>query len=917
MATTMQATASNAIHRQGQARRLQPMDRETDRTAATNIPLVRHIITDDDMGLTEGLQLQPVNLKRVIKLLLDPHSCMLYDRHVHALLKVARHYKDGYLLKDLVSVFRILNVCADRVAQHAVYAQCMVALLKPCSLPFFQQKSSDEVAFEQIARESVSQLGYLMRVPNSHVRTQICETLIDFYSGPKHTVSLNELKATTLAYNKKIIESSDVAETLVKSLAFIINDMEMKLTVLGVLQRFSKHSSVNCDKMLQAEAASQLCIHMMDNDKSGLLLFRSTDILWNLLESGSKEKLAAQLSNNICIGNIRDAFIHQLTYGYSHYDRQLRNDLLVVASLIASCASEAPFVEIGFIKQLTLFATFQEVKNYHFLVKHLKLMPNHEDFELKKLLINILVILSHDSAVIPLLSEGRLLLALFSYVRANEKTSGPQEWTPAEMEELQLHAMAALCTLAPIMIDDYMMCQGSTRLLLLLEWCVGTDDFGGDGNSFYAVGGRGNKRAQMRHCLRLMKCMTATVDENVLQDFADQGAINQLTGILRLMQQRDMSSDEIDCAGILLMMQQTDSWCHYHLQELFEEEGVDVLVSYLKLDLSLLTSGLGHQLLLITAIDCVWCCVFGCYTTEDYFLENEGIFLLIDLLESCPKNMHTQVFGCLLDLAENPKTLPHLSTWRGKDDISAAHLFCEKWREEEDLMGVKRDVTGAIMDADKPLMGALQESEGVIPLPASMPSQAIVDVSENMRAKIYAMFGKIGFVDLPGLTTEDHVTLTIIEHYLDFKLGEVWTEVVSELEVQGVRPITPDHEALEAISRTIEDRSRHVQQVQTELLQAQRQHDLIDEQEYYAEIRENHRQTERMIDKFNDYVARTSNYGMLKAAKERQQLSIDASRVQTKQFPKSGKVHSLELNNLTTTVSATSSLSLKTSRTLY
>ena len=60
---------------------------------------------------------------------------------------------------------------------------------------------------------------------------------------------------------------------------------------------------------------------------------------------------------------------------------------------------------------------------------------------------------------------------------------------------------------------------------------------------------------------------------------------------------------------------------------------------------------------------------------------------------------------------------------------------------------------------------------------------------------------------------------------------------MSELEVQGVRPVTPDHEAMEAISRTIEDRSRHVQQVQTELLQAQRQHDLIDEQEYYAEVR--------------------------------------------------------------------------------
>ena len=65
-------------------------------------------------------------------------------------------------------------------------------------------------------------------------------------------------------------------------------------------------------------------------------------------------------------------------------------------------------------------------------------------------------------------------------------------------------------------------------------------------------------------------------------------------------------------------------------------------------------------------------------------------------------------------------------------------------------------------------------------------------------------------------------------------------EVVSELEAQGVRPVTPDHEALEAVSRTIEDRCRHVQQVQTELLQAQRQHDLIDEQEYYAEVRRQH-----------------------------------------------------------------------------
>lgn len=57
---------------------------------------------------------------------------------------------------------------------------------------------------------------------------------------------------------------------------------------------------------------------------------------------------------------LRDAFVYQLTQSYSHYGRQLRNDLLVIAMLVAAKCPNAPFVETGFAKQLTLFATFQE-----------------------------------------------------------------------------------------------------------------------------------------------------------------------------------------------------------------------------------------------------------------------------------------------------------------------------------------------------------------------------------------------------------------------------------------------------------------------------------------------------------------------------------------------------------------------------
>jgi hypothetical protein len=134
------------------------------------------------------------------------------------------------------------------------------------------------------------------------------------------------------------------------------------------------------------------------------------------------------------------------------------------------------------------------------------------------------------------------------------------------------------------------------------------------------------------------------------------------------------------------------------------------------------------------------------------------------------------------------------------------------WRSEEAGLGVARNVQGGLADPDTPLKG--QGSGGVVPLPADMPSMAIVDVADNLRAKIHAIFSKIGFIELPGIDTPDHVTLTIIEHYLDFKLGEVFSELTAELQMEAVRPVTPDQEALEAIQWTMTERANHVIEIQ-------------------------------------------------------------------------------------------------------
>ena len=77
---------------------------------------------------------------------------------------------------------------------------------------------------------------------------------------------------------------------------------------------------------------------------------------------------------------------------------------------------------------------------------------------------------------------------------------------------------------------------------------------------------------------------------------------------------------------------------HTHtLKELFGGyDGVKLLVQYIKRDMGKFSSGLGHHRVLLSATDCVWCTVVGSSVVEDIFLENEGVFVLLDMLKvSC------------------------------------------------------------------------------------------------------------------------------------------------------------------------------------------------------------------------------------------------------------------------------------------
>ncbi|KPP76908.1 hypothetical protein Z043_103707, partial [Scleropages formosus] len=714
------------------------------------------------------------------------------------------------LLKDLPEVFKVLSFCADKANDHPEYIPAMCDILRICGLPFLKEKSSDEMKYAPVVREALSQMG---------------------------------LRFASPGYKVQMLEQCGIAETLVLSLALLENQLEVKLRVLHALQMLSIASEVNCRLILKAQGASKMCSIMTEQDPSGQLLFRASEVLWNLLEKGNKEEVTSQLSSLDCIlygpsllfSSLKEAFLNQLFNGFRQYDLQLRNDLLVIISLIAE-NPKAPLI---------------------------------------------------------LFKEGSVLLALFYHVNPSKKLEKCC-WSSVQQQELQLQALATLVSVAPLMLDDYLSCQGNTRLLLLLEWCAEQGDmdclshWGGatgkeqHGHSFHGTGGRGSKKAQLRYCLRLLRTMASLANETLNQDLCDEGAITQLlvaavkqlladvrTFLLGIIMQVEAAYEEdaitLEITTDIQLILSALCEDHLHRKELFGSDGVEMTIHFLKTSAGKFYSGLGHNKLIISTVDCVWSCIVGCDTTEDLFLEKGGVFLLLDLLESSPTGIHSVVLGTVLELCDNPRTVSLIGAWRGWAGHTAARLLVQLWKEEERELGVKRDHHGGIVDTKNPILSAYQgkDPESLEPLPADKPSAAVMDVMENLRAKIYSIFCKIGFEDLPGLTAADYVTIAIIRRYLDFKVGEVWDEITRELEAEEVRPISPDVEALQAIAKATEDKVKIATSEQAELLEKQRQQDLHKEQLLYSEIKFNHKQQELTTKSYEHFLARTSNYKIL------------------------------------------------------
>ncbi|KAM9340187.1 cilia- and flagella-associated protein 69 [Symphorus nematophorus] len=875
-----------------------------------DFPAIRPRAADETQQVN-SYSAKSLELSKVIRLLEDPLTANLKERHLFVLKKLLKRSQIGFLLKELSGIAKILNICAEKAKDQPEYVPILCEALQVCRLPFLKEKASDELSYAQDVVEFLSHMGCLMRVSDTEVRQLIVESVKSFYScvAPKQLLDGTDrpskpktrtfhsdnrfsrlslrLQPTSPGYRLQLLERSDLAQTLLLSMAALENQPAIRLQLLQTLQILSSSSDINCALILNARGAEMICLHMNEPDPYGQVLFRSSEILWNLLERGSKEEATAQLSSLECVISLKEAFCHQLINGSQHSDLQLTNDLLVITSLIAENPNSL-LIESLFAKQLVALATYPELKSHNPLVRNVKLNFSNEDLKMKKLLMNLVVLMSKDLAALQIYKEENIIVALLTLVKppaaSSERRSGSRRWSSIQQEELQLQALATLATIAPLMLDDYMYCQGNAVLLLVLDWCVKKDAYFGQGCSFHGTGGRGSKKAQMRHCIRVMRSVTSLGEDSVNQDLCDQGTIGQLLGILMQMEaspdEEDVVTLEIksDIQLILSLLCENDM----HRKELFGSEGVEMAVHFLKKGSNMFYSGLGHNKLILSTVDCVWSCIVGCYTTEDYFLAKEGAFLLLDLLRSSPRCLHGNILATLLELCDNPNTLSHMLSWRDDGGQTAPRLLLQLWREEEEELKVSRNQHGEIADPQRPILSLHQQEAAQLSFPANEPSAAVLELSENLRSKIYSIFCKLGFQELPGLSAKHYVTLSIVRRYLDFKVGEVWEEISRELSLDGVKPITPDEEALSTVCKIAEDTARRVAAEQNSILEQQEKEEIREEELMYTEMKSHWKQRELIAKSWDSYVSRTSNYEILKEVKAQREKYIESSRPKPK-----------------------------------
>jgi len=561
-----------------------------------------------------------------------------------------------------------------------------------------------------------------------------------------------------------------------------------RLLLMSLLKLLTELSENEGNSALMISlGAEDVVMRIMDrlNDERDETLNMCVEILWNCLEhsavkldTGNPAKSRTELikkcrqsnamyrmSTPSNIATLCKHFRSLLQRGFRNKDKELRNEILILASLVArNKRGHEHFNSTGFVKLMCIYATVAEVgtdpdgdgEDVQHVDPHNFATVSPADIELKRILWNLLSDLARSNQeILGIVVESPLLHTLLMYLDTDLDGDGiPDDNDYADDEEevpegqdnpdgdeqeaveaeiggaggsniiariprtqlrvLQQQAITVLLNLAPRASEKFRALGGHVITLKFLDWCGASESnrdlVQGALMLLISVVGLPGLQEELGQ-LNAIRIMLGRFNDLSAPESLRADAVRIIS---RLCSGNPANQDNLrKHVGIAALVKELSEYCKHRRiicgkpkPKTETEKSKENSLKPMKQDEGSLMGGSAKEkvsILVVGVVDCIWNAVIGNKSSEARFLHVEGQDGLLDLLEICPALMRSQICGVLADLVKNDRSLPYLTAWRSdRSMMSAVQLLMVLWEEEEVRLRVQRN-NGVIVDLWKPL----------------------------------------------------------------------------------------------------------------------------------------------------------------------------------------------------------------------
>lgn len=661
-----------------------------------------------------------MDLAKIISLFEDRHTESVSDRHAAAINKLCKQYKNegkGFFYKDIPEISKILNLIYAGVQnQKFELVPALVNFLELLKVPFKKAKSSDENNHVPLIPMLFNALCPLMRfesndenLPYDNVTASIANLVTEFASfGIKELREKEADEAEKMMYGTESrlykcgtrnligIAGSEMPEALVSLLAENKKTLDVITLVIEALASCSLYEP-NSKKFSSMGVLKDLVLLMAEApDFRSYIVRISIEAIWNIIEVVGNSAVKTMATEGEIILALRRVFERVLKEGYKLDDKCLRNELAILINYVVTCSeSHRYFTERettddneetdSFLDIICYYATHDELNSTvkfvgegSFSASKSMFTTRDEDVEFKKLLWTCVLYIVRDpnnSIAHEIITNREFIAALLMYINPNDPSLSSQRWQPPQMKEIQLHALSIIFNLVPLVPEHFHARDGHSILIQFLSTYTDYE--------------------RKHSCLKAL--LNTSEYDFFKKDFADRGIMELLLDIIQNVRNNSLDLRELAFNIVSNICKDTRP----NQKEFRRKGGIEIIKDNLKI--GEVDQNGNNKTFLLAVLDCLNFAVYGNSRSELHFLEIEGVYILLDLLEESDESLRRLILSSMCTILQNGKVFKYFVEWNSsKTTINATQLLIRLYEEEDKRFKVEY-ANGIIKTSERPL----------------------------------------------------------------------------------------------------------------------------------------------------------------------------------------------------------------------